>query len=228
MSKLYKVLLSAQNIIFRIKLQYLFWKKCCIFLLDLFQPQISFMKKIISLLMLICFLISCERKEPNFSKEMIQKLVFKDDGLPPYYLRLDLYILTNNNEIHQTNNNELMFFYKKYYSKDFKSFNQFLDSSLNTNFVFDKKLFKNKSYYLESFKLNSKIKNEYNSLEFHDFLKKYSKSSHRKDRLELKKSNLTSIEYSTVKYLLYINKYDISSDCYLGIDYIRKREDSFK
>lgn len=144
------------------------------------------------------------------------------------YLRLDLYILTNNNEIHETNNNELMFFYKKYYSKDFKSFNQFLDSSLNNNFVFDKKLFKDKSYYLQSFKLNSRIENEYNSLEFHDFLKKYSIPSYRKDRLELKKSNLTSTEYSAIKYLLYINKYDISSDCLIGKDYIRKREDSFE
>jgi Xaa-Pro aminopeptidase len=185
------------------------------------------MKKILFLLMLFCFFSSCERKEPNFSEEMIEKLVFKDDGLPPYYLGLDLYVITNNNEIHQTNNNELMFFYKKYYSKKFKSFNQFLDAGLNNNFVFDKKLFKEKSYYLESFKLNSKIEKEYSDLGFEEFLKKYSKETTAK-RLALNRATIKDGEYLTIAYFLYKNKYDISSDCYLAIDYLRKREDSFK
>lgn len=121
-----------------------------------------------------------------------------------------------------------MIFYKKYYTKKFKSFNQFLDASLNNNFVFDKKLFKEKSYYLESFKLNSKIEKEYYSLGFDKFLKKYSKPSSRKQELELNKSNLKTDEYFTIVYLFYINRYDVSSDCYIGKDYIRKREDSFK
>lgn len=186
------------------------------------------MKKILTVLILLCFLISCKRKELNFSEEMIGKLVFKDDGLPPYYLGLDLYVITNNKEIHQTNNNELMFFYKKYYFKKFKSFNQFLDASLNNNFVFDKKLFKEKSYYLESFKLNSKIEKEYYSLGFDKFFKKYLKPSSRKYEPELNKSDIKSDEYLTIAYLLFINRYDISSDCYRGKDYIVKREDSFK
>ncbi|MDA6072789.1 hypothetical protein NJT12_24510 [Flavobacterium sp. AC] len=185
------------------------------------------MKKVITLLALFCLLISCERKEPNFSEEMIEKLVFEDNGLPPYYLRLDLYVLTDNNEIHQTNNNELMFFYKKYYSKEFKSFNEFLNASLNADFIFDKKLLKNNANYLTSFKLNPKLEKEYSSLGFNKFLEKYSKSSSRKDELEFNKSNLNSDEYSAFKYFLYVNKYDVSSDCYLGIDYIRKRKDSF-
>lgn len=159
---------------------------------------------------------------------MIGKLVFKDNGLPPYYLGLDLFVLTKNNEIHQTNNNELMLFYKKYYSKKFKSFNQFLDASLNNNFVFDKKLFKEKSYYLKSFKLNSKIEKEYYNLGFDKFLKKYSKPSSRKYEPELNKSDLKTDEYLTITYLLFRNRYDVSSDCYIGKDYIRKREDSFK
>lgn len=185
------------------------------------------MKKILTLLMLFCFLISCERKEPSFSKEMIEKLVFEDNGLPPSYLRLDLYVLTHNNEIHQTNNNELMFFYKKYYSKEFKSFNEFLNASLNDGFIFDKKVFKNNRDYLTSFKLNPKMEKEYSFLGFNKFLEKYSKVSSKKDELESNKSHLNSDEYSAFKYLLYINRYDVSSDCYLGIDYIRKREDSF-
>ena len=186
------------------------------------------MKKILSLLILFCFLIACDKKDPNFSEEMIEKLVFEDDGLPPYYLRLDLYVLTNENEIYQTNNNELMFFYKKYYSKKFKTFDKFLDACLNDNFIFDKNLFKERSYYMVSFKLNSKIETEYTNLGFNEFLKKYSKSSSNKNELEFNKSDLRPSEYSTIKYILYLNKYDVSSDCYSGKDYIRKREDSFK
>ncbi len=228
MSKLYKVLLSAQNIIFRIKLQYIFWKKRCIFLLDLFKLQISFMKRIITLSLLFCFLISCERKEPDFSDEMIEKLsLMKEDEelglLPSQYLTLDLYILTSDKQICRTNNHDLFLFFKKYYFKKYKSFDSFLNDVLNENLI----LIRNPNYWY-NFKLNRKIEKEYFDLGFDKFLKKYSKQSIRKDRFELNRSDLKTDEYFTIKYLLYINKYDISSDCYLGIDYIRKREDSFK
>ncbi len=231
MSKLSKVLLSAQNIIFRIKLQYIFWKKRCIFLLDLFKPQISFMKKIITLLMLICFLISCERKEPNFSDEMIDKIAReydKDDKIIviKLYSLLDLYIKTNENEVFTTNANYLFECYKRHYSKKYKTFKIFLEVILDKDYVFDKsnQIITLSPYY----KLSPKIEKEYSTLEFDNFFRKYSKQSLRKDELELNTSNLKTNEYFTVKYLLYINKYDVSSDCYLGVDYIRKREDSFK
>ncbi|WP_428230628.1 hypothetical protein [Flavobacterium sp.] len=189
------------------------------------------MKKSLTLLMSLCFLISCERKEPNFSKEMIEKLAIEDkvDGsvLPSVYTFVDLYVLTNNKEVHLSNNNELLFFYKEYYSKTIKSFEEFLNAVLNKEFVLDKGLFKNPAY-LRSFKLNQKTETEYSDLGFDKFLKKYSKSSKRKNEIELNKSNLKANEYLTVVYLLFINRYDVSSDCYLGIDYIRKREDSFK
>ncbi|GAA3762165.1 hypothetical protein GCM10022423_12070 [Flavobacterium ginsengiterrae] len=63
---------------------------------------------------------------------------------------------------------------------------------------------------------------------FKNFLEKYSKSSSRKGKVELNKSNLKNDEYLTIAYLLYINRYDISQDCYIGKDYICKREDFFK
>ncbi|WP_031454022.1 hypothetical protein [Flavobacterium chungangense] len=56
------------------------------------------MKKILFLL-LFCFLFSCEKKEPNFSEDMIEKLSvmqeYKDGKLlPSIYLGLDLYGFT--------------------------------------------------------------------------------------------------------------------------------------
>lgn len=99
----------------------------------------------------------------------------------------------------------------------------FLNDVLNENLI----LIRNPNYWY-NFKLNQKIEKEYFDLGFAKFFKKHSKQSIRKDRLELNTSDLKTDEYFTIKYLLYINKYDISFDCYLGIDYIRKREDSFK
>lgn len=228
MSKLSKVLLNAQNIIFRIKLQYIFWKKRCIFLLDLFKPQISFMKKIISLLMLFCLLISCERKEPNFSEEMIEKLsLMKEDEelglLPSRYLTLDLYILTSDKQICRTNNHDLFLFFKKYYSKKHKSFDSFLNAVLNENMILIKK-----PNYWYNFKLNQKIEKEYFALGFDKFLKKYSEQSNRENQTELKKSIIQSEEYATISYLLYLNRYDISFDDPHVRYSIIKREDSFK
>jgi hypothetical protein len=192
------------------------------------------MKKILILLILFCFLISCERKEPNFSKEMINVLVdrgeVQDNGAiklpPPPVTFVDIYIKTNDNEILLSSNGELLFFYKEYYSKKIDSYEGFLDTLLNRDFVLDKRLLK-KPTYLESFKLNSNTEKEYADLGFDSFLKKYSKETASK-RLALNRKIIKEGEYSTVVYILFKNGYDISSDCYLGIDYIRKRADSFK
>jgi hypothetical protein len=191
------------------------------------------MKKIITLLTLFCLLISCERKEPNFSKEMIKKLshsgeVKKSTIILPLASSsfLDLYVQTNNKEILLSSVGELLFLYRGYYSQKFDSFDDFLNAVLNHRFVLDKGLFK-KPTYLESFKLNSNAEKEYARLGFNSFLKKYSKETASK-RIALKREIIKEGEYSTIAYILFKNGYDLSSDCYLGIDYIRKREESFK
>jgi hypothetical protein len=191
------------------------------------------MKKIITLLTLFCLLISCEKKEPNFSKEMIKKLshsgqVKKSSIILPLALSsfLDLYVQTNDKEILLSSVGELLFLYRGYYSQKFDSFEDFLNAVLNQRFVLDKGLFK-KPTYLESFKLNSNAEKEYARLGFNSFLKKYSKETASK-RIALKREIIKEGEYSTIAYILFKNGYDLSSDCYLGIDYIRKREESFK
>lgn len=202
-------------------------------MLDLFKHQISFMKKIVTILMLLCLLISCERKDPNFSEEMIEILADRGEikeGVvrlpPPPTSFTDLYFRIKSNEIVLINSNELFFFYNEYYSEKFKSFKDFLNEVLNEKLVLDERLFRNPNYP-QRFKLNSKIEFEYLNLGFDKFLKKYSKETASK-RLALNRAVIKEGEYSTIAYFLYINKYDISSDCYLAIDYLSKREDSFK
>ncbi|GAA6766892.1 hypothetical protein AAFH68_28390 [Flavobacterium sp. CGRL1] len=161
---------------------------------------------------------------------MIERLAFheKIDGrrMPSMYTSFNLYFVTNNREICLTNNNELSFLYDQYYSNEFSSFKAFLDAVLNHEFVLEKKRFK-KPVYIDSFKLNPMTEKEYSNLGFDEFLKKYSKQTTSK-RSALNRAIIKEGEQSTIEYILFKNGYDISSDCYLGIDFIRKREDSFK
>lgn len=189
------------------------------------------MKKILSLLILFCFFSSCGRKEPNFSKEMIEKLADfgnREDGivLPSPYSFLDLYIRLNESEIFITNQEYLYHSYKRYYSAKYKTFKEFLETVLNKDYVFNNS--NPKIMLARYFKLNQKVEKEYAQLGFEKFLKKYSEPSFKKGEFELKKVIIESDEYSTISYLLYLNRYDISFDD-IHVRYsIIKREDSFK
>lgn len=188
------------------------------------------MKRII-LLLVFCLLFSCERKEPNFSEEMIEKLARQGDskeGFPPptQYNSLDLYIRTYNDEFFVTSSSYLYESYKRYYINDFKSFKDFLKIILDKDYVFDQS--NPKIMLARYFKLNQKIQKEYSDLGFGKFLKKYSEQSNKENQIELRKSIIQSEEYSTICYLLYLNRYDISFDD-IHVKYsIIKREDSFK
>ena len=185
------------------------------------------MKKFLMLTFVCTFFLSCHQKKENFSDEMIEKLVIRNeinDLLPPNSF-LDLYVLTDNNEIMPTDNYSLYKLYNYYYCKKIKSFKIFLIEVLNQNVIIEKKFFKDK-FYLNSIKLNQKIVQQYLELGFNDFLKKFSEKIASK-RLILKKLIIKDDEYLTVVYLLYKNRYDISRDCYIGNDYILNRVDYF-
>jgi hypothetical protein len=191
------------------------------------------MKKILTLLIFLYFLTSCERRESNFSEEMIEKLAdrseIKNDSMelpPPPIVFSNAYILIDSGEVAILNENELFFFYKRDYFKKIKSFKDFLNAALNDDLVLEKNIFKHANYP-KRFKLNSKIEKEYSDLGFDKFLKKYSKETVSK-RLILNRTNVKDGEYLTIAYILFKNGCDISSDCYLGIDYIIQRKDSFK
>lgn len=83
------------------------------------------MKKTAITFIIFSFFLSCQKKEENFTKEMIEKLIVTDNGLPSKYTFLDLYVLTNNNEVLKTNNNYLFLSYNRYYQMKFESFEAF-------------------------------------------------------------------------------------------------------
>ncbi|MBF4515206.1 hypothetical protein IRZ71_02580 [Flavobacterium sp. ANB] len=191
------------------------------------------MKKILTLLLLFCFLISCERKESNFSEEMIEKLAFHDEGKNAsvtvnLYSIIELYIRTNEDGIFVTNGELLYQSYKMYYQKNYKTYKEFLETVLNEDYVFDAS--NQKIILLENFKLNPKTEKEYDSLGFDRFLKKYSKPSLGENENEDELNNLIiqPDEFSTISYLLYLNGYDIRVDDIHPRYLIIKREDLFK
>ncbi|MFQ6600354.1 hypothetical protein [Flavobacterium sp. C3NV] len=189
------------------------------------------MKKNIILLMLFCFLISCERKEPNFSKEMIEKLAIHDEGKGEVvtinkYSFIDLYIRTNEDEIFITNGESLYQSYKLYHQKKYKTFKDFLEIVLSEDFVLDAS--KQKIILLQNFKLNSKVKKEFESLGIDEFLKKYSKPSLSENEDELNSLIIKPDEFFTISYLLYLNRYDLKVDDIHARYSIIKRENSFK
>ncbi len=183
------------------------------------------MKKILTLLILLFIVLSCEKKEDNFSDEMIEELIIEDNGLPSKYGFLNLYVKTNDIKILPTTNDYLFGLYKIHYHKSFKTFKLFLNEVLNNDFIINKKEFK--KTYFGDFKLNLNIVNQYTELGLNEFLIKYSEKTS-SNRTKLKKTIIKENEYLTVVYLLYKNRYDISRDCYIGNDYIIKREDYFK
>lgn len=185
------------------------------------------MKKILTLLFLSLVFISCDNKEERFSDKMIEELIVlkENNDIPPPKSLLDIYVLSDNSEIMLTDNYSLYKFYNHYYYKEFKALKEFLNEVLNKDFVIEKKFFKNQ-FYLKSFKLNRNIEKKYSEIGFDEFLKKYSEKT-ASNRTKLKKTIINENEYLTIVYLLYKNKYDISRDCYIGNDYIIKREDYF-
>lgn len=185
------------------------------------------MKKILTLLILSLVLISCKNKDERFSDEMIEDLIVlkENEDIPPPKSFFDIYVLTDNSETMLTDNYSLYKLYNHYYYKEFKTLNEFLNEVLNKDFVIEKKFFTNQ-FYLKSFKLNQNIEKIYSEIGFDEFLKKYSEKT-ASGKNKLKKSIINEDEYLTVVYLLFKNRYDISRDCYIGNDYIIKREDYF-
>ena len=189
--------------------------------------KIHSMKKILTLLILSLVLISCKNKDERFSDEMIEDLIVlkENEDIPPPKSFFDIYVLTDNSETMLTDNYSLYKLYNHYYYKEFKTLNEFLNEVLNKDFVIEKKFFTNQ-FYLKSFKLNQNIEKIYSEIGFDEFLKKYSEKT-ASGKNKLKKSIINEDEYLTVVYLLFKNRYDISRDCYIGNDYIIKREDYF-
>lgn len=186
------------------------------------------MKKFLALFLILLVLYSCQRQQDSFSAQMIQKLSAIDDEIPSVYSSLDLYIMINDTMIVQRSINDLFRDYKENYSEEFIKFDIFLVEVLNKDLKLNRKT-NRKPLYFDGFTLNRQIEKEYNKIGFENFLKKYSKNSSRNDiELELNKTCIKEGEYLSIAYLLYKNKYDIAEDCYLGKDYIVKREEKFK
>ncbi|WP_026979008.1 hypothetical protein [Flavobacterium tegetincola] len=182
------------------------------------------MSKLLTLIIILYTITSCQKKEQNFSDTMLEKLNIDTNEIPSQY-GIDLYLKTDDNRIFLTNNNYLFTMYQKHYKKEFPTFKAFLTEILNNDYIINTPEIKNFIY--DSSKLNSKINEEYAELGFEALFKKYA-SEISSGNIRLNKSLISEDEYLTVGYLFYINNFDISRDDYIGIDYVVRREKTFE
>ena len=92
------------------------------------------MSKLLTLILILFSINSCQKKEHNFSDAMIEKLAVETNEIPSQY-GFDLYLKTVDNRIFLTDNNYLFKMYQKHYKKDFPTFKVFLNEVLNNNYV---------------------------------------------------------------------------------------------
>ena len=182
------------------------------------------MNKLLTIIIVVLAIISCQKKEDYFSEAMIEKLNIDTNEIPSQY-GIDLYLKTDDNRIFLTTNNYLFRIYQKHYKKEFPTFKAFLNETLNNDYNLNKPEIKNLIY--DSFKLNIKVNKEYTELGFEAFFRKYT-SEFNNGNTKLNTSLISEEEYLTVAYLFYINKFDISRDDYIGIDYVVRRDKTFE
>lgn len=167
-------------------------------------------------------LFSCNEKtsEPKISKELIDLIsngTLKEkesiDSKKMIYVSryngVKVFAKLKNDKFIETDFHELLWLYEKKFITKFDSFNEFMNELINEDFVL------NENNFIETatFQLDNDLKNEFKSLSFEDFLKKYSLSKKDDKKLYLKDKFFSGNRYQTISYLLYTKGYYLGGGC---------------
>ncbi len=109
-----------------------------------------------------------------------------------------------------------IFFVESEYKNKYKTFNEFLNESLNQKIKFDKGDLIHES---RIFKINKKIRIEYEKKSFDTSLSSYLLKENNSTYIDINKIKNTE-EYYTLIYYLFINNYYITKDDYAGKTYV--------
>jgi hypothetical protein len=173
------------------------------------------MKKIIILLLLFS-IVSCNKKL-YFKEETIKELSKGDFEIPSVYGYLPMFVLVDSNQEAKTSIDLLYTIYKFEYSKTYKNFEYFVFEALNQRIVFEKDYIEKRNGYV--FRLNEKIKFEYEKSGITYFINHYTKKDD--DMLIIIKSSLSDDELITIQYFFFLNNYEILEDDYTGSCYVK-------
>jgi hypothetical protein len=182
------------------------------------------MKKIITITLVMISFISCTENKKIISEKDINKFAKGSYLTPSKYGTLDLFILADNKEIIISNADYLKYVYDKNYQKEYTSYKDFLAEVLNQQNEIKKSVFERIPH--KSFKIDNKIKGEYQKLNFNNFFNKHAKydiSSEKSNYLDIQE-NTSSDQIKTISYYFYLNGYQIVKGDNFPRYYIYKRE----
>jgi hypothetical protein len=167
------------------------------------------MKKIITIILIMISNFSCTEKKEIISENDIIKFAKGNYMAPSKYGALELYVLTVNDEIIISNADYLNFVYVNHYKNAYICYKDFLSELLNQKIKINKSEFERIPY--KSFRINERIKKEYEKLNFKDFFNKHAKyiiSFEKSNYLNINR-NASSDEIKTILYYFYLNGYQI-------------------
>lgn len=179
------------------------------------------MKKIVTILIILILNISsCQKKEDIFDENAIEFLSEGNYKSTSIYGYISLFVLTDNNEIIETNSAYLRYVFEHYYTKSFANFNSFLIAVLNKKIQIPKINFKKIPH--TTFQIDKSIETKYNNSNFDSFFNKFV------EQKKLKVLNLNENEIRSVSYFLYINGYHVKIDDARGEYNVIERKNIFK
>jgi hypothetical protein len=186
--------------------------------------------KIEKTLMILIFLfsfLSCVEKREIIKDNELNKLSDGNYLIPSKNGGLDLYVLSENEEIIITNADYLNFVYDKQYKIKYKNFKEFLSDALNHKIIIKAKCFERIPY--KHFSVNKFLEVQYNELGFNNFFERYTKNTSDKDSfiLNLKIDNSLD-EIETISYYFYLNGYQVIIDDHIPKYFVFKRDKVLK
>lgn len=166
------------------------------------------MKQLLTIIFtMILSLSSCIKNKEIISEENINKFSKGSYITPSKYGNLNLFVLTDDEEIIITNADYLNYVYDNHYKNKFTTYAEFLSEVLNEKMKIEKSAFQRIPY--ESFKIHSIVEKEYRQLRFNDFFNKYAKNYRpNEDSHYLNiKENPSLSKIRTISYYFYLNGY---------------------
>lgn len=183
-------------------------------------------KNIITLIVFLLSIISCQKRECIIADNFIEKLSEGNYKSTSLYGYIPVFVLTDGGEVIETNSANLSYIYEHHYSKSFKKFSSFLKEILNQKIKISKSNFAGVPY--ESFVIDANIEKIYKNNNFNSFFKEFVKIPNLKnDRYLLKIKNLDKSQIMSISYFLYLKGYHVKIDDLRAECYVLKREELF-
>jgi len=161
-------------------------------------------KKYILILVAISIIVACKHDNEIMSNEDVSKLSDGSYKIPSHYGMVELFVLSDNQDIIMTNTDYLRYVYDHHFLTKFKTYYEFLSKTLNHKIKLDHKNFDGIPY--ESFKISERIEKQYRNLKLKGFLKKYITRKHDTSILSIS-TQMPYNEILTISYYLYLNGY---------------------